>query len=243
MSILYPDLSNTTFPNSKDTFKQFLDIVISDGNLIKQYQAAVQAGNSSLATQILQQIPAYTQKVLTATDLNKFVDAIIAVERFYDSDIKPYVNEKQAEWQDIIDQFEYRGVFNATTQYLKNNYVSFINNGIEQLYIALSQPPVGTVPTNTTYWRIFSVRGPRGLSGEGLSFVGDWVASTSYTAQDCVNYDNALWGALQDSTGQVPYEGSVYWSLLYRGVTTIYPVTATQPSMQQDGELWFKILT
>ena len=75
MSILYPDLSNTTFPNSKDTFKQFLDIVISDGNLIKQYQAAVQAGNSSLATQILQQIPAYTQKVLTATDLNKFVDA------------------------------------------------------------------------------------------------------------------------------------------------------------------------
>lgn len=243
MSILYPDLSNTTFPNSEDTFKQFLDIVISDGDLIKQYQAAVEANNATLATQILQQIPAYAQKVLTATDLNKFVDAIIAVERFYDSDIQPYVNEKQAEWQDIVDQFEYKGDFSTTTQYLKNNYVSFVYNDVEQLYVALSQPPVGTVPTNTTYWRVLSVRGPRGLSGSGLSFAGTWNADTTYTAQDCVNYDNALWGALQSNTNQIPSEGSVYWSLIYRGVTTIYPVSETQPSVQQDGELWFKILT
>ena len=243
MSILYPDLANTTFPNSKDTFKQFLDIVISDGDLIKQYQAAVQAGNASLATQILQQIPAYTQKVLTATDLNKFVDAIVAVERFYTNDIRSYVNEKQSEWQGIINQFSYKGTFNTSTQYYANNYVSFVTNGIEQLYIALSQPPVGTVPTNTTYWRILSVRGPKGASGAGLSFAGNWISETSYSAQNCVNYDGALWGALQPSTGQVPYEWSAYWVLLYRGVTTIYPVSQAQPGVQQDGELWFKILT
>ena len=243
VSILYPDLSNTTYPNTVDTFTQFLDILASDGDLVKQYQIAMQNGDMATANTILQQIPAYRQKLLTAQDLNKFIDAIVAMERFYKTDIIPYTNEKQVEWQTIIDQFAYLGVYNSSVQYKTNNYVSFVINGVEQLYIALSNPPVGTLPTNTTYWRILSLRGPRGYSGDGLSFIGAWDSTTSYIVGDCVNYDNALWWTISPNVNQTPYEGSTYWELIYRGVPTVYPVTTTPPSIQQDGELWFQIIS
>ena len=243
VSILYPDLSNTTYPNTVDTFTQFLDILASDGDLVKQYQIAMQNGDMATANTVLQQIPAYRQKLLTAQDLNKFIDAIVAMERFYKTDIIPYTNEKQAEWQSIINQFTYLGAYNTETQYKTNNYVSFITNDVEQLYIALSDPPVGTIPTNTTYWRILSLRGPRGLSGSGLSFAGDWNSATTYIVDDCVAYDNGLWRSISINTNQTPYEGSAYWELIYRGVVTIYPVSETAPTTLQDGELWFKILT
>ena len=243
MSALYPDLSNTTYPNTVDTFTQFLDILASDGDLVKQYQIAIQNGDTATANAVIQQIPAYKQKLLTAQDLNKFIDAIIALERFYKTDITPYTNQKQAEWQAIIDQFAYLGVYNSSVQYKTNNYVSFVINGVEQLYIALSNPPVGTLPTNTTYWRILSLRGPRGYSGDGLSFIGAWDSTTSYIVGDCVNYDNALWWTISPNVNQTPYEGSTYWELIYRGVPTVYPVTTTPPSIQQDGELWFQIIS
>ena len=87
------------------------------------------------------------------------------------------------------------------------------------------------------------MRGPKGLSGDGLSFAGDWDNATTYTVNDCVAYDNGLWYSLQTNINQTPYEGSAYWELIYRGVTTIYPVSVNPPTVQQDGELWFKILT
>ena len=243
VSILYPDLSNTKYPNTVDTFTQFLDILASDGDLVKQYQTAIQNGDMATANTILQQIPAYRQKLLTAQDLNKFIDAIVAIERFYKTDIIPYTNEKQTEWQNIIDQFTYLGVYNTGTQYKTNNYISFITNNVEQLYIALSDPPVGTPPTNTTYWRVLTLRGPKGPSGNGLSFTGDWDGTTTYVVDDCVSYDNGLWRSISINSNQAPYDGSAYWELIYRGVTTIYPVSENPPTVQQDGELWFKILT
>ena len=59
VSILYPDLSNTTYPNTVDTFTQFLDILASYVDLVKQYQIAMQNVDMVTANTILQQIPAY----------------------------------------------------------------------------------------------------------------------------------------------------------------------------------------
>ena len=89
MSTQYPDLTLTNFPNSLDQFMTFLNIVATDGPLIEQYHSAMQAGNTTLANQILTQIPSYTQKLLTATDLNTLSQAMLAIERFYLTDIEP----------------------------------------------------------------------------------------------------------------------------------------------------------
>ena len=70
-----------------------------------------------------------------------------------------------------------------------------------------------------------------------------WTIDMKAEGNYATIYDNGLWYSLQTNINQTPYEGSAYWELIYRGVITIYPVSETAPTTQQDGELWFKILT
>lgn len=243
MSELYKDLPRTSFPNSIDSFLNFLNISASDGPLIKQYFAAVQAGNEVLAQQIFAQIPSGSQKVLSAEGLNKFNDCLTALERFYKSDITPFVEQKQTEWESILANFNYKGYYSNITQYVQNNYVAYVVSGIDNIYIALSDPPIGTPPTNTIYWRVLTVRGPAGPAGTGMSFRGPWNSIDSYTVDDCVEYNGILWGCIQNNVNQTPFEGSEYWRIVASGNTTVYPVSVETPTVQEDGALWFKILT
>jgi hypothetical protein len=236
-------MSASTFPNQIDTFINNLDLTASDSILVQQFFTAYQAGNITLAQQIFNQIPNNTQKILTASKLNKYQDCIVAIENFYQTDIQPYVATKQTEWQGIIDEFSYQNTYNPTTQYEVNNYVTYTQAGLTSLYICYAKPPIGTAPTNTTYWRMLTVRGIKGDSGVGMAFVGNWNSAQTYQVQNCVNYDDALWGALQTNTNQPPYEGSPYWQLVYKSGLTVYPVSATPPAVVADGELWFKNIT
>ena len=95
MSALYPDLSLTNFPSSLDQFMTFLNIVATDGPLIAQYQAAMESGNQTQANQILAQIPQGTQKIMTAVTLNQLSQAMLAIERFYKTDIEPHIQTQQ----------------------------------------------------------------------------------------------------------------------------------------------------
>lgn len=243
MSIEYPDLPLTNFPQNNDIFISYLNISATDASLVNQYFTAIQAGNTALAAQIFSQIPQGSQKILTAQGLNKFNQCIIALQRFYGTDIQPYITQKQVEWQGIIDEFNYQGYYSATTQYVINNYVSYNLAGVTNLYIAFVKPPIGTLPTNINYWRVLTIRGLQGTSGAGLSFMGNWSSEQPYSLQDCVTDDYSLWGCLIPNTNQKPFIGSTYWQLIYEGGVTIYPVSASQPSAQQDGALWFQIIT
>ena len=239
MSTLYPDLSLTNFPSSLDQFMTFLNIVATDGPLIAQYQAALQAGNTALANQILAQIPSGTQKIIKATDLNKLTQAILAVERFYKTDIEPYVTQKQAEWLSIINQFTYKGVWSTGSTYQVNNLVTYTTSGITLVYLATSTPPVGTVPTNTQYWRLLTIQGQPGPSGTGLSYRQQWNVSTQYQANNAVTYDGALWMALQASQAREPSSNPQYWKMVMNLEATTYPIQDTEPTNLQVDGLWF----
>ena len=73
----------TSFPNALQTFPQMIDLTASDGTLAQQYQAAMQAGNLTLAKQILAQIPNNQSKIITADYLNTINDTVVAVERYF----------------------------------------------------------------------------------------------------------------------------------------------------------------
>ena len=73
----------TTFPNAIQTFPQMIDLLASDGTLVQQYQAAMQAGNLTLAKQILDQIPNNQSKIITADYLNTINDTLAAVEKYF----------------------------------------------------------------------------------------------------------------------------------------------------------------
>ena len=239
MSATYPDLSLTNFPDNIDTFTTWLNIVATDGPLIQQYQAALQAGNQTLANQILAQIPQGTQKIITATDLNTLTQAMLAVERFYQTDIEPYVAQKQADWLTIIQQFSYQGVWSSGTSYVTNNFVTYTVSGLTLLYLAIADPPVGTLPTNTQYWRLLTIQGQPGTSGTGLSYRQEWQTGVSYSTNDAVTYDGALWLALQNSQGREPSTNPSYWKLVMSLETTTYPIQDIEPTNLDVGGLWF----
>ena len=74
---------STSFPNAIQNFPQMIDLIASDGTLVQQYQAAMQAGNLTLAKQILDQIPNNQSKIITADYLNTINDTLVAVEKYF----------------------------------------------------------------------------------------------------------------------------------------------------------------
>ena len=79
----------TTFPNAIQNFPQMIDLIASDGALVQQYQAAMQAGNLTLAKQILAQIPNNQSKIITADYLNTINDTLVAVEKYFQARYSP----------------------------------------------------------------------------------------------------------------------------------------------------------
>lgn len=239
MSALYQDLPFTSFPGTLDTFTTWINILASDGLLIAQYQTALQAGNIAQANQILAQIPQGTQKIITATDLNKLTQAIQAVERFYKTDVKPYIQSQQESWLNIINQFSYEGVWSNGTSYVTNNIVSYTTGGLTLLFIATSIPPIGTAPTNTQYWRLLTIQGQPGESGDGLSYRQEWNNAVQYNVNDSVTYDGILWMALRVNRNIQPGTDSSYWQNVMKLEAATYPIQDTEPTNLQVGGLWF----
>ena len=93
------------FPGAIQTFPQMIDLTASDGTLAQQYQAAMQAGNLTLAKQILAQIPNNQNKIITADYLNTINDTVVAVENYFKARYSPayIVSETQPESQEKND--------------------------------------------------------------------------------------------------------------------------------------------
>ena len=98
------------FPSEIQTFPQMIDLTASDGSLVQQYQSAMQAGNITLAKQILAQIPQNQSKIITADYLNTINDTVVAVEQYFQaryspayivSDTQPQSQEKNDFWFEI----------------------------------------------------------------------------------------------------------------------------------------------
>ena len=79
----------TTFPDAIQTFPKMIDLTASDGSLVQQYQSAMQAGNITLAKQILAQIPQNQSKIITADYLNTINDTVVAVEKYFQARYSP----------------------------------------------------------------------------------------------------------------------------------------------------------
>ena len=96
---------STVFPGQTQVFPQMQDISASDGALIAQYQAAMQAGNLALARQILAQIPNNQSKIITADYLNTINDTVVAVEEYFRGRYSPayIVSTDQPAFQNKTD--------------------------------------------------------------------------------------------------------------------------------------------
>lgn len=73
----------TSYPNSFQQFPTMQDITADDAPIVGQYQEAIESGDYVRANQLLQTIPAYAEKMLTADLLNNVFDTNVALQQFY----------------------------------------------------------------------------------------------------------------------------------------------------------------
>lgn len=242
MSVSYPDLNLTTFPESVDVFIQMLDIVASDAPALSAYQNAMDAGNITQANAALGTMVNAAQKLLTAEKINKIFDSVEALERFLATDIVPYVAQLQNSWQSEINKFSYVGVYSNSQSYVKNNIVSYTVGAYTFLYLCIKDTVAGINPTDIGFWQQFTVVGLQGLTGENMSYLYEWNNTTVYSPQDCVTHNSKLWGCLVSNNNSEPTEANTNWQLLADLSASVYPVQADQPEAQDDGEIWFQVI-
>src|SRR5688572_23904205 len=76
----------------------------------------------------------------------------------------------------------YKGTFIFSTQYSATDSVGYTDNGVWGVYVALSNPPLGTLPTNVTYWK--RVQKFRGQYSSEVKGTVDGIDYTDYVAGD-----------------------------------------------------------
>lgn len=241
MSELYKDLQFTSFPDAIQKFVTMLDMTADDADAVANFQEAMEEGNVDAANQYYSTIANADQKFLDSVKVNTILDTCMALERFYISDIEPYIQNKQAGWQNTVDQFDYKGNYAAGTQYEVNNFVSYSTAGENQVYICINRPSVGTPPTVETYWRVMTIKGDTGVSGAGLTFKYGWVSSTNYYVDDVVSYNNIVWNCIKDNKNVMPGSDDTTWRIVYTASQDIYPFQADIPTNVTTGDLWFQI--
>ena len=246
MSTTYPDLTYTTFPDSEQSFVEMIDMTSSDGALMTQYQTAMQNGDFATARTTLAQIPNSNNKILDSVKMNTLFDTTVALERFYQTNVEPHIEEKQQEWEQLVNlftaNFAYIGPYQQGTQYQQNNMVSAINplTGDTNIYIAIQNN--SSPLSDTSSWRSLTVKGAQGLSGSGLTFAGQWNSSATYNEGDVVTYQNTLWSALQQNTNQDPTSTTGYWQNYGNFPLTTIVVSQSQPT-QSTGDYWFQVVS
>lgn len=213
MSNTYPDLENN-FPDSIDNFDRFVDPDINSLPLINQYYIYLQQNNLEAALAILNNNPSLQRMIVNAYNMNMLRDGLISVERYYLDDVQQY----------LVNIVQWKGEWQSTITYTKYNVVVYQVGNTDQWYMGIeTEIPMGTLPTNTNYWVPLALKGEKGDAGEdgedgvGLVFKGQYNYATEYVANDAVEYQGSLYGALQTTQGNPPTAGgtNAYWSLAW----------------------------
>lgn len=203
-----------------DEFDELQDLRWSDLQFLDEYRELKMKKNDGLpVNQIrLDELEIiFKNKIVTSARWNKFQNALVGMQVFIKTEVEGYINTKQIEFQENIDRFNDKGLYNPSIQYYQNNFVSFDDGSGVQVYLCL-QNSLGKEPTNTTHWRKLTLqgaRGRRGIDGVGVKFKGAYSKTTSYLKDDGVQYGGIMFVSLVDGNiDNTPDIGqdTVYWA-------------------------------
>ena len=218
---------------------QFEDIHLSDAQLYTLFRQYYKNGAYQEALNVLAQNPQLDLKAITADNLNELSERVYGMENVYYVEVEQYLTNLLQSMQTDVNNLSNQNQYSTTQQYYENNFVYYN----DEVYFCIKEPPIGTDPTNTTYWLYLGLFGRNGKFGlSNLTFAGLWNTNTVYTTNQVVYIGYTFYWALQDNQGQDPTtESSEYWGVLF----TVQPqqiVTDTnQPENQNPNDFWFQI--
>jgi hypothetical protein len=134
--------------------------------------------------------------------------------------------------------FVWKGAYNGATAYVVNDIVSYTDGNT---YICILAG-TGHLPTNATYFSLFTAAGATGgtgTAGQGLTFRGAYNGATAYVPYDLVTSGGNLYICILASTGNA-VSNATFWTLVAQmGATGAAGARGSifQPSVANAGAL------
>lgn len=212
------------------------DIQMPDVALRTQFNQYIGQGAYQQAVNLL--VNNQTQlegKKYTAEIIQAIADGIVALETLYNDATTVYLNSLMAQYTGLINNFISRGAWTNSVQYTPYNFVVYNND----VYMAIQQPPIGTVPTNEQYWLHVGLRGPKGAPGIDVTMRYDWSNSVVYQPNDLVVWNNDIYVALQQNVGVEPSD-ETNWLLFLKIIRDGIWVGPNPPVTYGGNSVWFQ---
>lgn len=223
-------------PNTLDWI-HYQDIQIPDVALYQQFQQYMSAGNYTAGLQLLADNNIQLNgKAFVADVINTISQGVANLESRYNTGVTLFLANLTSQFNLLINNLIKKGTWNATLQYTPYNFVIYN----QELYMCIQQPPIGTNPTNSTYWLYIGLRGATGAAGVNVTLEYDWNSQTTYQVNDVVVYQNNLYAAVQNNTNVTPGTDPNTWTIFLSATPGEIFVSTTAPTLPSDDTVWFQ---
>ena len=223
-------------PNTLDWI-HYQDIQIPDVNLQQQYQQYFQNGQYSEALTLLTNNATQLQgKAFIANLINTISAGISELENKYNTAVPLFLSGLSAQYSSLINNFINKGTWSNTVEYEPYNFVVYNDD----VYMCIGNPPIGTVPTDTTYWLILGLRGEEGTPGVDVNMRYQWNNTDTYNPNDLVVYKTNIYVALVQNTGVTPGTDDSTWGIFLVSTPGQIYVGTTAPASPVQNTVWFE---
>ncbi len=214
------------------------DMHLENKILFMQFYQAMINNDINTASDILVNNPQLSNQIVEAENVNELIIAVLTLETQPKIDIDNFLNDLQIIFQNLIDQTKFISEYNNLIKYEKQNFVTY--NGLT--YFAIESVPVGTIPTNPTYWNEYNIKGLQGYPGVNLNLRYNWNATINYNINDVVIFQNKLWSAINPNINSMPDFNFQNWLIIGLPRMPIKTqIVETAPTNIPIGNLWFKV--
>lgn len=169
---------------------------------------------------------------------NGFVECFNQEENNNKKEVFDKLSTHTSDYNTSINNIKVVGNYNGNKKYVKNNVVYY--NG--DAYFVKSSPPVGTVPTNTTYFLKLGLKGKKGSTSLGIYPNGKWNSSIQYNQYDYVSYNNILYVSKTTNTNKIPSQNTSDWCIAVDYNNSIVSLNEFKPDYNIKGSLWMEII-
>lgn len=214
------DGKRSKFPEGVDSFVELYDLSfdkIKEANRLTELKGQAVLDNDE-QNEIINLTNSLKEYMITAETFNHFQDSLLAVQKFFNGNVKGYLEDKQKIWDTYIREFRATGKWTSGKEYKFQNMVTDASG---DLFICkkthISSQSITTA--NTEYWQQASAKGEKGDTGLSALYKGEWSVSKQYVIGDVVRFgrttqsDGVDYICTQPNTGKSPDKEYAYWGI------------------------------
>lgn len=215
----------------------YQDVQIPDVSLRQNFNNYMINGQYVEAIELLQNNSEQLNgKAFIAETITKIITGVLDLQGRFNTGVNLYLSNLASQYMVMIDNLRKKGQWNAIVQYRPYNFVVYQ----EELYMAIQNVPIGTLPTDNNYWLKLGLRGIDGVPGTDIIMRYEWQSNRQYEPNDVVAYGGNLYIALKTNTGIVPGSDETTWLTFLLVSEGKINVGMNPPDIQIENTIWFK---